>query len=157
MMDDAKHATHEDPVWRERANFIVQVDLQPHGMASGVYEQLWTRTDDQATFEVCCLPFFTYGIALGDVIVWNDTNRKAVLSRRSGRRLIRCAFADRDDAAAEHEAFHGSIVATGALVEFHGSGFAAIDIDSDERLEAVLAVVVPLEESGRASWEWGSE
>lgn len=152
-----EHATHTDPVWRERANFIVQVDLQHHGMASGAYEQLWTRTGDQIAFEVCCLPFFTYGIALGDVIVWNDVDRQAVVTHRSGRRIIRCAFANRVDAATEHEAFHGSVVSTGALVEFHGPGFAAIDINSDESLGAVLAVVGPLHESGRATWEWGSE
>lgn len=156
-MTEAKHARHDEPVWRERANFIVQVDLRHHGMASDAYEQLWTRTDDQAMFEVCCLPFFTYGIALGDVVAWNDADRQAVVTRRSGRRLLRCAFVDRDDALAHHESFHGSVIATGALVEFRGTGFVAIDIDSDERLNAVLALVGPLHESGRAQWEWGSD
>lgn len=156
-MTEAKHATHGDPVWRERANFIAQIDLSHHGMDPDTYEQLWTRTDDRSAFEVCCLPFFTYGIALGDVIAWNDTDRQAVVTHRSGRRLVRCAFADRGDADAHHEWFHGSVVATGALVEFQGKGFAAIDIDSNERLEAVLAVLGPLHESGRAHWEWGSQ
>lgn len=126
-------------------------------MEPDTYEQLWTRTNDRLAYELCCLPFFTYGIALGDEIAWNDTDRRAVVTRRSGRRLVRCAFADRKDAAAHHESFHGSVTATGALVEFRGVGLASIDIDSDERLDAVLAVLGPLHESGRAMWEWGSE
>jgi hypothetical protein len=155
MAEADKYANHDEPVWRARANFLLQVDLSQHGMASGSYEQLWARTDDRATFEVCCLPFFTYGIALGDMIAWDNSDRRVVVVRRSGRRLLRCAFADLDDAFAYHETFHASIAATGALVEFRGGGLVAVDIDSDERLNAVLEVVRPLHESGRVMWEWG--
>lgn len=68
-------------------------------MEQGAHEQLWTRTDDQTTFEICCLPYFTYGLALGDEIAWSAIDRLALVSRRSGRRLIRCAYASRADAS----------------------------------------------------------
>lgn len=156
-VSDTRHVTHQEPVWRDRTNYIIQVDLEPHGMSQGTLEQIWARTDDNERFEVCCLPFFTYGIALGDTVMWNDSDRTAEVVTSSGRRLVRSVFADREDAHASHEAFHGSLVATGALIEFSGSGFAAIDIDSDERLAAVMSVLDPLNEAGRLSWEWGRE
>lgn len=156
-MTDVQHVAHGDPVWRERANYIIQVSLELHGMQPGTFEQLWTITRGEELYEVCCLPFFTYGIALGDVLRWTDRDRPAVVASRSGRRLVRCAFADRDDAERSHESFHGALVATGSLAEFLRPGYVAIDIDTAERLSAVLEVVTPLQEAGRASWEWGSE
>jgi len=154
-VSDVRHVTHQEPAWRDRTNYIIQVDLESHGMPSGTLEQIWARTDDNERFEVCCLPFFTYGIALGDTVLWNENDRIARVATSSGRRLVRSVFVDREDAAASHEAFHGSLVETGALLEFSGSGFAAIDIDSDERLAAVMAILDPLHEAGRLSWEWG--
>ena len=59
----SKIATHPGPVGRERTNFIVQLDLAGHGMP-GNFEQCWTRTDDHRLFELCCIPFFTYGLSL---------------------------------------------------------------------------------------------
>ena len=154
---EPKHATHADPVWRDRSDFIIQVDLQPFGMQSGTFEQLWTRKRNPDRFEVCCIPYFTYGIALGDVVLWNDQDRKARVVEASGRRLIRVAFNEPSEGVAAHEAFHGELLSTGALIEFHGAGYAAVDIDSDERLQAVLDAVRPFEASGKATWEWGSQ
>lgn len=56
-----------DPVWRDRTNYIVKLDLTEHGMP-GDFEQCWTRTEDQRLFELCCIPFFTYGQSLGDIL-----------------------------------------------------------------------------------------
>jgi hypothetical protein len=122
-MPDVLHVAHADPVWRERANYIIQVGLEAQGMQPGTFEQLWTRTHDQRLFEVCCLPFFTYGIALGDEVRWTDSERQAVVTSQAGHWLIRCAFADRGDAERSHEEFHGPVVASGALVEFLRPGY----------------------------------
>ena len=58
----------------------------------------------------------------------------------------------------------GGVSGVAVLAESHISihtwpenGYAAIDIDSPERLSAVLEVIAPLHESGRASWEWAHE
>jgi hypothetical protein len=32
------------------------------------WEQLWARTVGPNTFELCCIPFFAYDLALGDVV-----------------------------------------------------------------------------------------
>ena len=51
VTDDSKIATHDDPAWRDRTNFIVKLDLTDHYMP-GSFEQCWTRTYDQRFFEL---------------------------------------------------------------------------------------------------------
>lgn len=149
-------ATHSDPVWRDKTNYIIRVELDSHGMP-GSAEQLWARTDDQRTFELCCIPFFTYGLALGDRVWWDDDTRIATLVERSGRRNVRFAWNDKSRAAQEHEALHGRLVATGALVEFSSSGYGAIDCADEAILAAVIAVLQPLAASGELLWEYGDQ
>lgn len=61
------YALHRDPVWRERANFIVNAPIEE---SSAVHtEQLWTRHDPATQlYEICCIPFFIYDLALGDMV-----------------------------------------------------------------------------------------
>jgi hypothetical protein len=44
MVNEADIAAHANPVGRDRANYIVRLDLAGHGMP-GKYEQMWTRAD----------------------------------------------------------------------------------------------------------------
>lgn len=67
MGEAADIVIHENPVWRDRANCILQADLTGHGLP-GRFEQVWARDLRNGTYELCCLPFFTYGFALGDVV-----------------------------------------------------------------------------------------
>lgn len=70
-------ATHPNPAWREKANFLIFADLEDHGMP-GRWEQLWARQEGEE-FELCCIPFFTYGLALGD---------RVRTAPRGGRRYV---------------------------------------------------------------------
>ncbi len=80
-MTERQIVTHAEPARRDEANFIVRLDLTEHGMA-GTYEQMWTRTEDQHSFELCCIPFFTYGQSLGDVLeVTAGTGQHRVLAK----------------------------------------------------------------------------
>lgn len=117
-------ATHAEPARREEANFIVRLDLTEHGMAgrqAGRYEQMWTRTEDQHSFELCCIPFFTYGQSIGDVLeVTLGTGGHRVLAK-SGHRTIRFAFTDDRQAHEQHQVLHGALVGElGCRVDFNG-------------------------------------
>lgn len=59
-----RFSVHREPVWRDRANFVVNAPLPEEGR----YEQLWSRQLSDDCFEVCCIPFFLYDVALGDVV-----------------------------------------------------------------------------------------
>lgn len=148
-------ATHQEPVWRDRADYIIRVDLADHGMP-GSAEQMWTRATSDGMYEICCIPFFTYGIALGDVVTWDGDSGDASVVRPGGHRVIRAVFADRDVAEAEHERLHGALVAAGLPVEFSGSGYCAIDAEDEESVRAALTAIEPFQEAHGVSWEWGS-
>jgi Domain of unknown function (DUF4265) len=156
LVPDERIATHSEPAWRDRSDYIIRVDLADHGMP-GSSEQLWARRVDEHTFEICCIPFFTYGIALGDLVEWTEADQRATVRGRSGHRNLRIAFCDRSDATDEHESLHGKLVRAGCLVEFSGHGFGAVDLGNDEQREAALAVLAPYVEAERITWEWGDD
>ncbi len=61
--DPSKIAVHAEPVWRDRANFLIHVKLE-----GDRWEQLWTKQLSENRFEICCIPFFAYDMALGDEV-----------------------------------------------------------------------------------------
>lgn len=84
-------ATHEAPVWQQ-ANFVIFADLSAVNLPDR-WEQLWARQLGEAEFELCCVPYFTYGLALGDIVRTSPSRGKryviAQVQARSGRRVLR--------------------------------------------------------------------
>jgi hypothetical protein len=131
-MNDADIATHEAPAWMPQANFIIVADLGVHGM-QGRLEQLWARQLCEAEFVICCVPFFTYGIALGDRVSTSlREDRRYIIEdvrERSGRRVSRLWLKDVDDAGrAELKAF---ISEQRLLSEWYSTNLLALDIPED--------------------------
>lgn len=153
-MDDSDIATHGEPVWRGRTNFIARIELSSHDMP-GRYEQLWTRTEDHQSFELCCIPFFPYGMSLGDILrIDRDSGSHKVISK-GGHRTIRFAFGDDRTAHEEHEALHGAIVGDiGCLMEFHSPHYGAIDLLDSQQDARVIAALTPFTRVGSMTWEW---
>jgi hypothetical protein len=79
------NAVHEGPVWRDRANFIVGAPLSEEGRA----EQLWARQLGGERFEICCIPFFVYDLALGDVVETDAAQNIVRVVEPSGRFVFR--------------------------------------------------------------------
>jgi hypothetical protein len=154
MPDPAKIITHADPAWRERTNFIARLDLAQHG-EPGRYEQVWTRTDDQHLFELCCIPFFTYGISLGDTLQIDRKTGTHTIHQKSGHRTIRIVFRSDKAAHQQHNQLHDTLTGTlGCLAEFHGVHYAAIDLATDHQASAVIDMLAPLHDAGALIWEW---
>lgn len=155
MTDEQKIATHSDPVWRDRTNYIVQLDLTGHGMP-GNYEQCWTRTDDQELFELCCIPFFTYGQSLGDILKIELGTGQHTVARKRGHQTIRFAFTDDRQAHEQHQQLHASLVEEAhCLIELRRGGhYGAIDIDDPSKTDFVIAILTPHYAAGYLMWEW---
>jgi hypothetical protein len=155
VIDESKIATHESPAARERSNYIVRLDLADDGMP-GQYEQMWTRTEDGRHHELCCIPFFTYGLSLGDVILLTGDDGGRQMLAKSGHRTIRVAVQDETYAHEEHEGMHGALTKIGVLAEFrgHAHGYCAVDIADQAQADAVLDLLAPLVEAGTLIWEW---
>ena len=149
-------ATHSAPTLREEADFLIQVDLSVNGMA-GRYEQLWTKKLGSDRFLICCLPFFTYGIALRDIVVAVLDEREQYMfqhvAKKSGHRLLRFAFQSKETAVSIHKQLHQALLAAGCAQEWNGSGYCAVDIGSERDLGAVQALLAELTRPGEVSIE----
>jgi hypothetical protein len=154
VVDDSMIATHDEPAARARTNYILRLSLAADGLP-GRYEQMWTRTDDKVTFELCCIPFFTYNLSLGDVIRKTADGEYEIVSK-GGHRTIRFAIQDEKYQLEGHESLHASIASAGCLAEFRGHmlGYGAIDIVDEDQSETVQALLIPLAEQGLLMWEW---
>lgn len=58
---------HPHPVWRERGDSSVAVDIS-YDWTSDEWEELWARRLDDVTFEICCVPYRAYDIGPGDTV-----------------------------------------------------------------------------------------
>lgn len=155
MIDESKIATHDEPAARDRSNYIVRLDLSADGLP-GHYEQIWTRIDDRQQHEVCCIPFFTYGLSLFDLITLTNADGAYRVKSKSGHRTIRVALQDQTYAHERHEEFHGGLAQIGVLTEFggHAYSYCAVDIVNQNQADAVIGMLSPLVDTGTLIWEW---
>ncbi|MGW7529866.1 DUF4265 domain-containing protein [Streptomyces sp. NPDC054783] len=147
---------HEQPVGRAATNYIARADLTPFGL-DGQVEQLWLKAVNDGSYEVACIPFSTYGIALGDIVVLNDDDYVSEVVRNSRHRTLRLLFtpdllpADLQKAADEIKA---EIIAADLLSEWNGERFVAVDVPPDIEPSRLFAVMEAAVNAGHAFWEW---
>lgn len=152
-MSSEQFSVHEDPVWRDRADFVINAPLAEDGR----FEQLWCRRLSDDTFEVCCIPFFLYDVALGDTVKTEATRSHTYLVSRvlvaSGRFVFRVHFDRsmlryRDEVVAE-------LAALGALVEWSSPSMFAVDAVDSEHAQRIADVLFAHEQAGRLVYEAG--
>jgi hypothetical protein len=141
-------AVHEAPVWRERANFVIGAPLPEEGRA----EQLWARQLGDERFEICCIPFFVYDLALGDVVE-TDANHDIVrVIEPSGRFVFRVWFG---------EAFHprqeiaDALAELGALLEWSSPNLLGVDAADEAHAQVIADYLAEQHRAGRLMYETG--
>lgn len=151
-------ATHVAPVWRDKANHLIAADLADHNMP-GRWEQLWARQTADGEFELCCLPYFTYGLALGDIVRTRSTDAvKHVIARvqkRSGRKLLRLWL--KNAALPGKERVYTYLVKHAPLHEWSSEHLLAIDVPANDSiaLQSVLELLEDIKNAG-IEVEWGN-
>ncbi|MFB6609343.1 DUF4265 domain-containing protein [Agromyces sp. NPDC056379] len=150
---EEKYSVHPDPIWRERANFIINAPLPEEGR----FEQLWCWQLTEDTFRVCCIPFFLYDIALSDVVrTETQSGRNHVVSQvvePSGRYVFRVFFepsmlGNRGDVVAH-------LTALGALLEWSSHNMLAADARNAEHGQEIADFLFEQEDQGRLIYETG--
>lgn len=141
---DDKVITHDFPVWREKANFILAVRLiDPDIPKQWKWEQIWARQINENLFEICCVPFFAYGLALGDIINSKSSDDKQYIVneivKKSGHTTYRIWFTITDNWNNIIE----DITEIGCLVEVRWEKSKLISVDAPdfetkEKLELYL-------------------
>lgn len=118
-------SVHSDPVWRDRSNFIVRARLPEPGRA----EQLWARQLDEHRFELCCIPFFLYDTALGDIVQTDADYEVTRVLQRSGRYVFRAWFGE---SSFPRRRVADELAGLGALLEWSSDNLLAIDAENAE-------------------------
>lgn len=154
-----KFVVHEDPVGRSASHYIGRADLAPFGL-DGQVEQLWFKpSDDHRRYELACIPFMTYGIALGDTVVLGEDSYVAGLAATAGHRTLRLLFVpDLPGPTLQKltDVIRDEIVAAGLLSEWNGDRHVAVDVPPDAEPAALYAAMGAVVDAGQAFWEWAT-
>jgi hypothetical protein len=147
------YALHLDPIWRERANYILNAELV-EGDLPKHFEQLWTRQVADNEFEICCIPFFLYDMALGDIVRSRSDGSGLVerVVRSSGRYVFRAFL---DDSGAPFDDVTAWIDQRGGLLEWSSHHMVAIDAANEIEAQQVADYLADLETQGRLVYETG--
>jgi Domain of unknown function (DUF4265) len=146
---------HPWGVWRETANLVVHLVTEDED--SITTEQIWLRQEPELPQDhavLCCLPFFAYGYALGDIVQF-DLESFTVVRRvtPSGRSLLRVYFCQSEGG----EAIIQRLLLNGcANVERMSDSLACLDFESRSSVEKCWAILSQLEELGDLHLETGS-
>ena len=154
-MPEAKNiATHKEP--GASANFLLHVDLADHGMP-GKYEQLWASRSTPTEFAIASIPFFPYGLALGDLVSTRGPEPPnlvvASVVRRSGHRTLRVGLSMYKTIPELHEHLHRELVHSGLCYEWHGAEYVAIDLPTEGAEASLLEYLQPLATSHKLVYE----
>ena len=136
---------HENPVWRDGANYVNLV-----AEADGGVEQVWSRALRDGTFELCCIPFFLYDFSLSDIFTVNESLELTVL-KRNGRFTYRVWIPESSDS--------GDLVLSfmqdhGLLFETYGR-LIAIDAPGYKQAAELVEFLTSLEARGVLEYESG--
>jgi hypothetical protein len=156
-LTDAQFITHVNPVWRDRSNFIINAELPETGRPWR-YEALFTRQVSRNQFEVCCIPYLLYNVALGDVVATRPRNgRKYVVRkvvRSSGRYVFRAWLGE---STYPREELGEHLHALGALVEWRTHNLLAVDARDQSHAQQVADFLAEGERAGHLVYETGRQ
>jgi hypothetical protein len=152
--DDAI-ATHGSPVWRARADFLFMAQIEDADGSGITHEQLWGRQVGSHRFQVCCIPYFLYAVALGDTVETDDDLLLRRVVKRRGRWVFRARIEHSD--AAAHERVHGDLRKLGALTEWRTSRIAAIDAKGPKAAQRVADYLQREADRGALIYETGQQ
>jgi hypothetical protein len=144
---------HPEPVWRDRADFILGAQSPDD---PSLYEQLWARRIDEVRFEICCIPFLIYDLALGDEVEADArTLNLTRVVRASGGYTFRAWFEDPTNRGSA-DAITANIADIGCLFEWNASGnLLAIHASDKELASTVSGYLLDLERNGALTYETG--
>ena len=147
-----RRITHERPAWGERADRAVPVTLEVDTADErlAVVEELSLRGVDENLFEVCCVPFFAFGLALGDQIRVESRRDGTAVVREIATRSGRSTFWMWSEAATNGalNALERDLQELGCLTESHDGYLIACDADSLEQSRRVFALLQERERQG---------
>jgi hypothetical protein len=151
-IDGIVYVSHPVPARRREQHLMAMVDLAPFGLENKL-EQLWLREVSEG-YEVCCIPFWAYGMALGDTVAVSEDNRVTCVIAKSGRYVLRVMFAQPGLSSEFRERLQAALTAAGLMYEWDGDRYIVLDIPEKPQGQDVYDLLAPEVHAKRAFWEW---
>lgn len=155
MTPTSEFVVHTEPVWRARSDFIINAEL-PEKDRPRRFEQLFAKRVSDDRFEVCCIPFFLYDLALGDFVATSPRcDRKYVVSKvvqPSGRYVFRIWFGE--SFQPRNEIAQG-LMSLGSLIEWSSRNLLAVDAADQGHAQRVADFLADRERAGHLIYETG--
>ncbi len=161
MKETQQYLTHENPVWREKADFIIHAMVDSEDKILR-FEQLWVRriNSGENNFEICCIPFFLYNLSLGDKVRTKARHGKKYIFQevieRSGHQTFRIWFNKKDE---DRFQIINELKEMGCLLEWQTpkGSLLAIDVSSNELGGKVAHYLFEKEQQGLLIYETGEQ
>lgn len=125
-------AVHENPVWRNKSDFIVRAYLEEKE-GRNEWEQLWVRRVDERRFTLCCIPFFVYNLALGDEVETDSNYVVQSVVKPSGQFTFRVWFGNSTHPGIKDEVL---LKLKGMVVPFEWSSHSLLAISAKDTVQA---------------------
>jgi hypothetical protein len=142
--------THYHPVWP--SDTVILADLSPYGMP-GRFEQFWATRTANGSFRISCIPFFTYGIALGDTVECDRELTIQKIVKKDHHKTLRVALADKQDGKHLHEVLHKWADETNLSYEWYADGYLAVDLPPNSDAQLNMSLLDKLSDKGDISFE----
>ncbi|MFE0731812.1 DUF4265 domain-containing protein [Streptomyces antibioticus] len=124
----------------------------------GQREQLWLEPAGDGVYSAACIPFRTYGPALGDRVCLSENDEVSEAVERSSHRVLRIMLLtptpDPGRLVETTDRIRAEISAAGLLSERSGDRHVAVDIPADRDPSDPYAAVKREAAADRAFWEW---
>jgi hypothetical protein len=146
MTTNANFGQHQNPVWRDRSNFIIGARVSH--MGPDLREQLWAEQLPDQRYRLCCIPFFADGLNLGDVVELDDEYMVRAVVGTSGRQTQRVWWTDPIDRAVVDQTV-AMLESKGALIEWYSKSLMAADAGTEAIHEQVIHVLDGMAQTGR--------
>lgn len=151
---EGKTFVHLNPVWHEKADFIIGARVaSPQDPDIQGWEQLWSRQTAPDRFELCCVPFFVYNLALGDEVETDSELAIARVVRPSGHYTFRVWFCDSSEPNIRQEVI-AQVYYLKGLPEWYSHNLLAIDMPQDQA-QAIADFLYEQEQMGHLMYEAG--
>lgn len=146
-------AVHENPVWRDKSDFIIRACLEDKEDRNE-WEQLWVKQLAEQRFSICCIPFFAFNLALGDEV---ETDSNFVLSKvvkASGQITFRVWFGNSTQLGIK-DGVISQIKKIGALFEWSSANLLAVSAKDANQAQQVANYLYSREQMGELQYETG--
>lgn len=146
-------AVHQNPVWQDKANFIIAAYLGEKD-GRGEWEQLWALRLDDRHFSLCCIPFFAYDLALGDEVETDENYVVMRVTKSSGRSTFRIWFGTSTATGIKDDVV-SKMMQVGADIEWSSENLLAISAADVDQTQVVVDYLEAQHSVGSLTHETG--